>query len=88
MLNHHSIMHLIISLTLTLLQCSFNTLLRVYIILTSRLGDIGYCYAHLISKVGSLIIVNHLQLHSDGLYDADMSVKLTIKSAKVNEIIK
>jgi len=32
MLNHHSIIHLIFSLTLTLLQCSFNTLLRVYII--------------------------------------------------------
>jgi len=31
---HQSIIHLIISLTLTLLQCSFNTLLRVYIIHT------------------------------------------------------
>jgi len=34
MLNYHSIIHLIISLTLTLLQCSFNTRLRVYIIHT------------------------------------------------------
>jgi len=34
MLNHHSIIHFIISLTLTLLQCSLNTLLRVYIIHT------------------------------------------------------
>jgi len=34
MLNHHSIIYLIISLPLTLLQCSFNTLLRVYIIHT------------------------------------------------------
>jgi len=25
MLNHHSIIHLSVSLTLTLLQCSFNT---------------------------------------------------------------
>jgi len=25
MLNHHSVIHLIISLTLTLLNCSFNT---------------------------------------------------------------
>jgi len=31
MLNYHSIIHLIISLTLTLLQCSFMTLLRAYI---------------------------------------------------------
>jgi len=30
MLNHHSIIHLIISLTLTLLQCSFNTLLKTF----------------------------------------------------------
>jgi len=36
MLNHHSIIHLIISLTLTLFQCSFNTLLRVYIIHTLK----------------------------------------------------
>jgi len=34
MLNHNSIIHLIISLTLTLLQGSFNTQLRVYIIHT------------------------------------------------------
>jgi len=34
------------------------------------------------------LVVNHLHLLSDGRYDADMSVKLTFKSVKVNEIIK
>jgi len=36
MLNYHSIIHLIIPLTLTLLQCSFNTQLRVDIIHTLK----------------------------------------------------
>jgi len=31
MLNHHSVIHLIVSLTLTLLQCSFNPQLRVWL---------------------------------------------------------
>jgi len=29
-LNHHSIIHFIISLTLTLLQCSFNNLIHTF----------------------------------------------------------
>jgi len=34
------------------------------------------------------LVVNHLHLLLDGRYDADMSVKLTLESVKVNELIK
>jgi len=45
------------------------------------LGDISHDIVMRISSVKPVpsLVVNHLHLLSDGRYDADMSVKLTLK---------